>query len=168
MLNLLHDGVRPLTPEPDFNLGWMIDSGVQLDDPETLEGYAGMLAHWQSDAPLGEVATMVAGLIIGEPELMERWIGIWESRDRSTVKHPGDCLLSRDDIGDRVGEITCPVLIVHGTDDLAIPIAHAEQLCADLPDCRGMVAVPGAAHASNMTHPDIVTPAIADFLATVT
>jgi 3-oxoadipate enol-lactonase len=143
----------------------IIDSGVFMDDPETLAGYEGMIAHWVSDEPLGEVGTMVAGLILGEPALMEKWIGIWESRDRSTVKYPGDCLLGRDDISGRVDEITCPVLIVHGTDDLAIPIESAEKLCEDLADCRGMVRVPGAAHASNMTHPEVVTPAIAGFLA---
>jgi pimeloyl-ACP methyl ester carboxylesterase len=142
----------------------LIDSGVWMDDPETLAGYGGMLAHWRSDAPLGDVGTMVAGLIVGDPVLMEEWVGIWESRDRSTIEHPGNCLLERDDITGRVDEITCPVLIVHGTDDLAIPIATAEQLCADLPDCRGMVPVPGAPHASNMTHPEVVTPAIKGFL----
>jgi pimeloyl-ACP methyl ester carboxylesterase len=142
----------------------LIDSGVYLDDPETLAGYEGMIAHWMSDEPLGEVGTMVAGLILGEPALMEKWIGIWESRDRTSVEYPSHALLQRDDISDRVDEITCPVLIVHGTEDLAIPIASAEQLCEELPDCRGMVPVPGAAHASNMTHPEIVTPAIAGFL----
>jgi pimeloyl-ACP methyl ester carboxylesterase len=85
-------------------------------------------------------------------------IGIWESRDRSTVKYPSDCLHSRDDISGRVDEVTCPVLIVHGEEDLAIPIETAPQLCDDLSDYRGLIPVPGAAHASNMTHPEIVTP----------
>jgi len=141
-----------------------IDSGVFVDDEEALAGYAGMIQHWLSDEPLGEVGTMVAGLIIGQPDLMEKWIGIWESRDRSTVKYPGDCLLGRDDVSGRVNEITCPVLIVHGEEDLAIPIETARQLRDDLSDCRDMIPVPGAAHASNMTHPEVVTPAIADFL----
>lgn len=157
--------LRATLAHPDRVRGLvLIDSGVFMDDDEALDGYAGMLAHWQSDAPLGEVGTMVAGLIIGEPTLMEKWINIWESRDRSTVKHPGDCLLGRDDISGRVDEITCPVLVIHGTEDLAVPIATAEQLCADLPDCRGMIPVPGAAHASNMTHPEVVTTAIAEYL----
>lgn len=158
--------LRAALAHPDRVRGLvLIDSGVFMDDPEALAGYEGMIAHWVSDEPLGEVGTMVAGLILGEPTLMEKWIGIWESRDRSTVEYPGACLLGRDDITGRVDEITCPVLIIHGTEDLAIPIAAAEQLCADLPDCRGMIPVPGAAHASNMTHPEIVNPAIADFLA---
>lgn len=143
----------------------LIDSGVHLDDEETRAGYAGMIQHWLSGEPLGEVGAVVAGLIIGQPGLMEKWISIWESRDRSTVRYPADCLLERDDITDRVGEIACPVLVVHGEEDQAIPIETARQLCADLPDCRGMVAVPGAAHAANMTHPEVVTPAIAGFLA---
>ncbi len=145
----------------------LIDSGVHMDDEETLAGYRGMIEHWLSDEPLGDVGTFVAGLILGEPSLMEKWVAIWESRDRSTIRHPAECLLGRDDIGDRVGEITCPVLIVHGEQDQAIPIDTARKLCADLPDCRGLVAVPGAAHAPNMTHPDIVNAALADFLASL-
>jgi pimeloyl-ACP methyl ester carboxylesterase len=107
----------------------------------------------------------VAGLILGQPDLMEKWFAIWESRDRSTLKYPGEALLGRDDISGRVSEITCPVLILHGTEDQAIPIETARQLCDDLPDCRGMVPVPGAPHASNMTHPNVVNPTIMDFLA---
>ncbi len=158
--------LRAAIAHPDRVRGLvLIDSGVHMDDAETLAGYRDMIDHWLSDQPLGEVATMVAGLILGDPDLMEKWIGIWESRDRSTVKYPGDCLLGRDDITGRVHEITCPTLILHGTEDLAIPIESAEKLCDDLPDCRGMVPVPGAPHASNMTHPNVVNPAIMDFLA---
>ncbi len=160
--------LRAALAHPDRVRGLvLIDAGVYLDDEETMTGYAGMIQHWLSDEPLGEVGTMVAGLILGEPSLMEKWIEIWESRDRSTVRYPGDCLLGRDDISGRVDEITCPVLVVHGEEDLAIPIETARQLCDELPDCRGMVAVPGAPHASNMTHPEIVTPAIANFLTSL-
>jgi pimeloyl-ACP methyl ester carboxylesterase len=157
--------LRAAIAHPDRVRGLvLIDSGVQMDDAETLAGYRGMIDHWLSDEPLGEVATVVAGLILGEPDLMEKWIAVWESRDRSTLKHPGDCLLGRDDITGRVDEITCPVLILHGTKDVAIPSETAEQLCDELPDCRGMVPVPGAPHASNMTHPNVVNPTIKDFL----
>jgi pimeloyl-ACP methyl ester carboxylesterase len=33
-----------------------------------------------------------------------------------------------------------------------------------LPDCRGLVSVPGAAHAPNMTHPETVNAALEGFL----
>ena len=68
---------------------------------------------------------------------------------------------------DRVGEIRCPVLSIHGTDDVAISMDRAEALAAELSDHRGLVRVDGAAHAPNMTHPAIVNAALADFLASL-
>lgn len=60
------------------------------------------------------------------------------------ARPPGrGALVDRDDITDRVGEITCPVLIVHGTADTAIPIEKAELLRAELPDCRDLVPIEG-------------------------
>ena len=142
----------------------LIDSGAHVDPPEVLAGYEQLMSHWMSDEPLGEVGQTVAGLIIGEPEIEKKWIAIWESRDRYSLKYPFQTLLTRDDISDRVDEITCPVLVVHGEDDQAIPIDTAEALCSRLPDCRGLVRVAGAAHAANMTHPEVVNPAIRAFL----
>jgi len=142
----------------------LIDSGTHVDPPEVLAGYDQLMSHWMSDAPLGEVGRSVATLIINEPELMQKWISIWESRDRYGLKHPAQTLLTRDAIDDRVSEITCPVLMVHGEEDQAIPIESAEVLSQRLPDCRGLIRVPGAAHAANMTHPGVVNPGILEFL----
>ncbi len=36
--------------------------------------------------------------------------------------------MDRDDITGRLGEVDCPVVIVHGTADAAIPLAKAEEL----------------------------------------
>ncbi len=146
----------------------LIDSDSGVDDAETLAGYEGMIAHWTSDAPLGDVGDYVAGLILGEPALMEKWTAIWAARDRTTVRHPGDALLNRDDITDRLGEIAVPVLSIHGEADQAIDIALADKLQSSVADGRGVVRVPGAAHAPNMSHPDIVNPALEQFLAEVT
>jgi len=145
----------------------LIDSGVHVDPPEVLAGYGAMMQHWMSDEPLGEVGDNVAGLILGDAELEKQWTGIWAARDRYSLKYPAEALLTRDDITDQVSEISCPVIMIHGEEDYAIPLASAEQLSPRFPDSRGLVKVPGAAHASNMTHPTIVNPAIAKFLAAV-
>ena len=142
----------------------LIDSGAHVDPPETIQAYRQMINHWMSDEPLGEVGVNVAGLIINQVELSKKWIAIWESRDRYGLKYPAETLLGRDDISDRVSEVSCPVLVIHGEDDQAIPIETAELMSAQLPDCRGLIRVAGAAHAANMTHPEIVNPAIAEFL----
>ncbi|SVB33471.1 uncharacterized protein METZ01_LOCUS186325, partial [marine metagenome] len=100
-------------------------------------------------------------------KLNSEWIAKWEARDRSTLRQPAETLLFRDDITDRMGEVNCPVLIIHGEEDQAIPIEAAEALSHLLPDCRGVVRVPGAAHAPNMTHPEIVNEALEGFLRLV-
>ena len=40
----------------------------------------------------------------------------------------------------------------------------AEHLAGGLPGCDGVIVVEGAAHASNMTHPDQVNPPLLAFL----
>ena len=47
---------------------------------------------------------------------------------------------SRDDIHHRLGEITAPALVIHGTADAAIELEKAQRLCSELANCRGMVA----------------------------
>ena len=54
-------------------------------------------------------------------------------------------------------------LVVHGDADMAIPMARAEQLAGSLADAE-LVAVPGAGHAANLTHPQPVNAAIESFL----
>ncbi len=147
----------------------LIDSESGVDPPETLEGYKGMVGHWLSDEPLGDVGAFVAGLIIDDEVLNAEWIAKWEARRSagagSQMEFAAQTLLGRDDITDRLGEITVPVLSVHGEADQSITIDKAEALQAAVPNGKGLVRVPGAAHAPNMTHPDIVNPAITEFLS---
>ena len=110
------------------------------------------------------VGDIVAGLIIGDPAIEPVWKAKWEQLPRDNMDPAGDCLFDRDDITDRLGEITCPALVIHGTADQAIAIDKAEALCAALPDCRGLVKVEGAAHAANLTHPEQVNPPLLEFL----
>ncbi len=57
-----------------------------------------------------------------------------------------------------------PALVIHGTKDVAVEMESAQRLAAGLPGCRGVVPVEGAAHASNLTHPDQVNPPLLAFL----
>lgn len=142
----------------------LIDSEAGAFTDEQVEGYGAMFRQWQIDQPLGELGQTVAGMIIGDSKLNSEWIAKWEARDRSTLHHPMEALLFRDDITDRMGEVNCPVLIIHGEADQAIPIEAAEALSQSLSDCRGLLRVPGAAHAPNMTHPEMVNDALDGFL----
>ncbi|HRE03454.1 MAG TPA: alpha/beta hydrolase [Ilumatobacteraceae bacterium] len=79
------------------------------------------------------------------------------------MTQPFNTLVGRDDVTARLGEITCPALVVHGTEDSAIEMERAEELAAGLSGCSGVVRV-GGAHAANLTNPGPVNTAIVDFL----
>ena len=63
------------------------------------------------------------------------------------MREVGNTLFDRDDITDRVGEITCPAIVFHGTEDQSIEMELAENLNEGLPGSVGLVRIEGAAHA---------------------
>lgn len=142
----------------------LIDTQSGLEDPERLPAYRQMQEIWLREGPVEQLTEAVANLIIGDPELNEVWIAKWRQLPRESLRAPGDCLFDRDDITDRLGEISCPAIVFHGTVDLSIEMERAEQLCAGLPGCTGVVRIEGAPHASNLTHPDQVNGPLLEFL----
>ena len=88
----------------------LIDTQAGLDPPETLAGYEEMAHAMMSsdDDVFGPVSQVVAGLILGSDELAAEWIPRWSTRRDHDLLTPMRTLSSRDDITDRLGEISCP------------------------------------------------------------
>ena len=78
--------------------------------------------------------------------------------------HSFRCLMDRDDITGRLAEIGRPALILHGTADVAIPMARAETLRDGLAGPAKLVAIDGGSHAANLSHPEQVNAALLEFL----
>ena len=142
----------------------LIDTQSGLEDPERLPAYRQMQETWLQAGPVDQLTEAVANLIIGDPALNEVWIAKWKQLPHDTLRAPGDCLFDRDDITDRLGEISCPAIVFHGTADLSIEMERAEELCQGLPGCTGVVRIEGAPHAANLTHPDEVNGPLLEFL----
>jgi pimeloyl-ACP methyl ester carboxylesterase len=142
----------------------LIDTQAGTEDPERLPAYRQMQQTWLEVGPVDELAQTIAGLIIGDPVLNARWIAKWRELPREAMKAPGDCLFEREDISDRLGEISVPALVIHGTADMSIEMELAEKLCAGLSGCEGVVRIEGAPHASNLTHPAEANAALLEFL----
>jgi pimeloyl-ACP methyl ester carboxylesterase len=156
--------LRAALAHPDRVRGLvLIDTQAGVDPPEVLDGYRGMMDHWLSDEPLEPVAEIVAGLILGRDDLSAHWMSVWQDRRAEMTAEAGACLFDRDDITDRMGEITAPALVIHGDADTAIDIELGRALAEALPDAR-FVEIPGATHAANLTHPELVDAAITAFL----
>jgi pimeloyl-ACP methyl ester carboxylesterase len=142
----------------------LIDTQAGVEDPARLPAYRHMQATWLEAGPVDELAAAIADLIIGEPDLNAVWIEKWRRLPRESMKAPCDCLFERDDISDRLGQITCPAIVFHGTADKSIEMGLAEQLCGGLAGCPGVVRIEGAPHASNLTHPEQVNGPLREFL----
>jgi pimeloyl-ACP methyl ester carboxylesterase len=145
----------------------LIDTQAGTEDPEVVPLYQGMIDAWVGGGPNDELATTVAGIILGDPALSAAWIAKWQARPQEALAQPGATLLGRDSIWDRLGEITAPALVVHGTADVAIPMEAAERLVAGLSGAGPVAVIEGGTHASNLTHPAAATAAIEAFLATL-
>jgi len=59
--------------------------------------------------------------------------------------------------------ICVPSLVIHGTDDEAVPFAHAEALASRLPNAE-LLAIEGGRHVSLFTHLDVIRPRVRSFL----
>ncbi|MEX2080503.1 MAG: alpha/beta hydrolase [Dehalococcoidia bacterium] len=142
----------------------LLDTAADVDSPEVLAGYDGMLSAWLTTGPVDELANAIAGLIINEPAENARWIAKWRARPKEFLEKPGRCLFDRDDVSGRLGEINCPAIVIHGGEDQAITMDHAEAMAAGLSGSGPVVVIPGAAHAANLTHPQLVNPPLLAFL----
>ncbi len=143
----------------------LIDTQSGTEAPETIEPYNQLHAAWVEHGA-GAVQDVIAGIILG-PGTWTEWYAKWATLEPEQFTYAFGCLMHRDDITERLGEITCPSLIIHGTDDVAIPLAKAEILRDGLGGPTHLVTIDGGPHAANMTHPEPVNKAIVEFLQTL-
>lgn len=145
----------------------LIDTQAGQEDPAAMAGYQQLIDGWLAGGLSDDTAEFVATVILGQ-----NWSGAdaWKAKWRTIAPHDlvgcWDCLGHRDDITAKLKEIKVPTLVLHGDADAAIRLGLAETLAREIPDAE-LVVVPGAGHAANLTHPEVVNPAIARFLAKV-
>jgi len=96
--------------------------------------------------------------------LVDDWIHRWTTRIPSrAVWAQGTSWVHKPDLTERLREIDKPVLILHGADDVPVPIARACQMLEHIKDVT-FVKVPNAGHTVNLENPTVVNHAIKGFL----
>jgi pimeloyl-ACP methyl ester carboxylesterase len=141
----------------------LIDTQSGGEDPAVLPVYQAMSDDWVANGPSLELTETIAGIILG-PADHAPWIAKWQARPPQFILEPFATLAGREDISERLGQITAPAIVFHGEDDVAIPMEKAEQLLKELPNCEELVRIPGAGHAANVSHPAEVNGPLLDFL----
>jgi pimeloyl-ACP methyl ester carboxylesterase len=147
----------------------LIDSQAGTEAQANRPGYEQMHQTWLDQGP-GPVQEIVAAIILG-PGQWDGWYATWAGQyaewapgNLGQLTWPFRALMDRDDITGRLGGIGCPALIVHGSEDAAIPLARAEEMRDGLPGPATFTVIDGAPHASNVTHPGAVNAEIVNFL----
>jgi 3-oxoadipate enol-lactonase len=150
----------------------LIDSQAGTELEANRPGYEQLHQIWLDQGP-GPVQEIVAAIILG-PGQWDGWYAKWAEQyaawapgNLGQLTWPFECLMGRDDITGRLGEIGRPALIVHGSADTAIPLARAEQMRDGLAGPATFALIDGAPHASNVTHPGAVNAEIVNFLDTL-
>jgi 3-oxoadipate enol-lactonase len=147
----------------------LIDSQGGTEAEASRPAYEQLQQTWLDQGPV-PVQEIVAAIILG-PGQWDGWYAKWAEQyaqwapdNLSQLTWPFRCLMDRDDITARLGEVSHPALIIHGSDDAAIPLARAEQMRDALAGPTTFSVIDGAPHASNVTHPDAVNAEIVKFL----
>lgn len=143
----------------------LIDSQAGLEDPGSAETYEQLHQVWMEHGP-APVQEVVSSVILG-PGQWDDWYAKWAAADREQFSLAFATLNDRDDITGRLGEISCPALIIHGTADAAIPMERAEQVRDGLAGQVSFAVITDGTHAANVSHPDEVNAAVLNFLQTL-
>ena len=141
----------------------VLGTSAAPEDPQVAEAYRGLGALWATQGPTDQLVDMVATICIGAMDS-----SAWKIKlralpsDRVTVLM--NALVDRDGLLDRLGEISCPTLVLHGSADAAYPVERAEEIVAAVPKAEPLVLVGGGAHFLSLTDPDAVNPPLRAFL----
>ena len=142
----------------------LVDTSPTEEAPDGRVVYEGMFDQALSTGLDPDLTAGIAGFLFGPDFDSTNWKGKWVSKPASAIQRAFDCLTGRDDISDRLGEITCPTLVFHGEVDAAFPLADAEGWVPRLGGPNELVRVPGAGHSSNLEDPETVNAALVAFL----
>jgi len=157
---------------PERVAGLVLMSTSGQVDPEMARGmYLETRDTWAQAGPVQPLIEGLAGALLGPKEKAEAfwdtWLPRWKEYPGEGILHGMNNLLDRDDIEDKLGEITQPVLVSHGTEDMGMPISNGEFLFEALPNTTELVRIEGAAHTANMTHPEQLNGKLEAFLQSV-
>jgi pimeloyl-ACP methyl ester carboxylesterase len=142
----------------------LIDTQAGQENPDVLPYYQSLLERWNAEGMDDEMAETIATIILGSGwEGAGPWKRKWQQLRTANVNILFAMLVGREDIHDRLGQISAPAVVIHGDQDVAIAPELAGRLADGLPEAE-LVMIAGAGHAANLTHPEAVTPVIERFL----
>lgn len=141
----------------------LMDTFEESDSAETQAAWREMRDSLMNDGWNDDMGRAVLEMLYGS-DAGSIWLHKWRFRSPLTYRPSYEALLSRDDVGERLRSITCPSIVFHGERSKVKPLSSAYSLADRLGNSVGVVAVPGAGHASNFEAPQFVNERLLAFL----
>jgi pimeloyl-ACP methyl ester carboxylesterase len=149
----------------------LIDGKAVSYSPEQQVAYSAEFAKCDVEGPVPRFfAEWCAPIVFSAKTLAEQkpmvdyWVDRWATDiPARAVFNQGFSWMYKPDRTDRLHEIDVPVLLLHGAEDIPLPIDRAISMVQHLPDVT-FVKVPGAGHTSNLENPDVVNRALGAFV----
>jgi pimeloyl-ACP methyl ester carboxylesterase len=121
-------------------------------------------------AGFGPFLPSIARLMFGtttrrdNPALVDEWKRHFADLHLPSILHGLDALMNRDSLLGRLDQITVPVLVLVGEEDISTPPPLSRRIHDRLPQST-LRLIPGAGHLSALERPALVNEAILGFLA---
>jgi 3-oxoadipate enol-lactonase len=158
-------GLRAILQNPERFAGLvMLSSQAGQLAEEGADDFKRIIDEWVENGATEDKLTFLTNLILGPGVDATYWRQAWKSMTAQQVREANDAIFALEDITDQLEKISCPVWVIHGTGDVSTPYQRAETVAAKVPDCRGLTLIDDAPHAANLSHPEQVNEAIAEFL----
>lgn len=146
----------------------LLSTQAGLDGPEVAEKQQPILMDWLCHGLSPEGIAVIEETLLGTGfKGVDLWAKKWMEMHPAHALRCSLALATRDDISESAAEIRVPVLVVHGENDMAIPLGKAVDMHRRFSNAAPLVTIPGAGHGANLTHPHDVNEAIASFLETI-
>jgi pimeloyl-ACP methyl ester carboxylesterase len=134
------------------------------EDPAVLPHHKQLIEGWVANGLDDQTASVLEHIILGTGYAdAPLWKAKWKQVKPANLLQIFNTLITRDDISASLTQIKVPALVIHGDADNAIALANAEDMTRRLPQAT-LKVIPGAGHAANLTHAELVTPLIESFL----
>ncbi|KAI9022047.1 Alpha/Beta hydrolase protein [Hyaloraphidium curvatum] len=161
--------------EPDLVNGAVVMGSSPDDESEENKvAFGQIFAGWEANGLESVIDTVMwvslagdKGVFKGDAEMTGKIRARMLKRNSEDDAAIFNALVSRDSIYEKLKEVKCPVIVLHGTDDHSYPVEKGKRICEGLPkeQLKGWVEVQGGAHFLSITDPEAVEAPLADFLA---